>query len=120
MYEDLIVTHRDLALTGREMELAGLSLVLNAVPSTLYSRCQQYWMGYRHLNSCFQDLRRFVESLSLAEQKEFHEFISKTTQSSKSELDEGNPVRYSFPIPPVTINTYSSYGVCSRSGFRLK
>ncbi|KAH9878562.1 hypothetical protein IAQ61_001834 [Plenodomus lingam] len=52
--------------------------------------CKQYWECYSATPSCFTDLRSAVESLSVGQQQEFHQFIQDQTRDlyAKAELEE--------------------------------
>lgn len=65
------------------MSLTGLAVVLQLKPSLLFEMCQEYWRDHCHLNSCFQDLRRYIESMSAEHQRDFHQFMSESVKSSK-------------------------------------
>jgi hypothetical protein len=84
-------------LEGREIELTGLAVALQLKPSHLLEMCRKYWRSHCQLNSCFQDLRRYIESMSREEQQEFHQFISESAISSKPDPKNSSFVGFGPP-----------------------
>lgn len=78
------------------MDLTGLAVALQVKPSFLFEMCQKYWRDHCHLNSCFQDLRRYIESMPGEQQREFHQVINESVKSSKPGPENTNLVCYTL------------------------
>ncbi|KAF2176685.1 hypothetical protein K469DRAFT_722076 [Zopfia rhizophila CBS 207.26] len=73
---------------SREVLLARLFFASQKELRHLLSACKDYWKRYSQLNCCFDDLRRFVEQLDQNEQSDFHNFITKSAEELKLELED--------------------------------
>ncbi|KAF2710504.1 hypothetical protein K504DRAFT_490616 [Pleomassaria siparia CBS 279.74] len=84
----LIKAHAKINIQGREMDVAKLAIHVHMPTLLQLGLCNQYWIDYCHLNSCFHDLRHFVENLPLQQQQIFHKTISSQSATAGLDADE--------------------------------
>ncbi|KAF2109051.1 N-acetyltransferase B complex non catalytic subunit-domain-containing protein [Lophiotrema nucula] len=77
----------------RELHVAQLLLTKATTTdgSAVLDLCKAYWQKNSRRSACFDDLRRFVESLSTDQRKDFYSYITKTTERDRSPHVKAEP-----------------------------